>query len=157
MTFIKYLPPFLFYFCGIKLKNANKMKIENLFKGLLIITALFIGGYWTSVFLGIFPVEELVPGYRNWFMSFPLPDFYVATTAVLAVIYFKSNTKLSALFSTLTGSGLLFLGLYALAYGHNTCLLYILTSEEIIEIFIKIYCLSAGSFFIVQSWKKIKV
>ncbi len=132
------------------------MKNLKLFKSLLITTSVAIAFYWISVLTGIFPVEDLIPGYKNWFMSFPLPDFYVATCAVIAVIYLKSNTKLAALFGTMAGSGLLFLGLYALAYGHNTGLLYNLTTDEIIEIFIKIYCLSAGMFFILTSWKLIK-
>ena len=132
------------------------MKNQKLFRGLLIVTALFVCFYWGSVFTGIFPVEELVPGYKNWFMSFPLPDFYVAICAIVTCIYLKTNIKLATLLGAMTGSGLLFLGLYALAYGHNTGLLYNLTTDEIIEIFIKIYCLSVGTFFILASWKLLK-
>ena len=131
------------------------MKTEKLFKGLLIATALFIVGYWTSVITGIFPVTEIVAGYKNWFMSFPLPDFYVAICAVSTVYSIRENPKMSGLFGAMTGSSLLFLGLYALAYGHNTGLLYHLTTDEIIEICIKIYCLSAGTYFIFKSWKLI--
>ena len=131
------------------------MKNQKLFKLLLIATAIFIVAYWTSVFTGIFPIEEIVAGYRNWFMSFPIPDSYLAISAILSVFYLVTKPKLSGLFGIMTGSGLLFLGLYALAYGHNTGLLYNLTTDEIIEICIKVYCLSAGTFFIRQSWKLI--
>ena len=129
----------------------------KLLKGLLLTTAVFVVLYWTSVFAGAFPLEELVPGYKNWFVSFPLPDFYIATCAMLALSYLSKDKQLGGLFTALAGSGLIFLGLYALAYGHNTGLLYILTKEEIIEIFIKIYCLSTGTYFILQAWKLIKV
>ncbi|MFM7092859.1 MAG: hypothetical protein ACKOZZ_18845 [Bacteroidota bacterium] len=131
------------------------MKTENVLKGLLITTTLFVVGYWTSVFTGLFPVEEIVAGYKNWFMSFPIPDTYIAVCAVLTVYYLTKNQKLSGLFGAMTGSGLLFLGFYAIAYGHNTGLLYNLTTDEIIEIGIKIYCLSAGTYFIRKSWKLI--
>jgi hypothetical protein len=60
------------------------MTTFKLFKGLLIATALFIFAYWTSVFTGIFPVEEITAGYKNWFMSFPIPDFYVAGCALFS-------------------------------------------------------------------------
>ncbi|MBK8805719.1 MAG: hypothetical protein IPO21_03315 [Bacteroidales bacterium] len=131
------------------------MKTQKLFKVLLITTAIFIVSYWTSVFTQLFPVNEIVSGYKNWFMSFPIPDFYIAICALLTVYYISKNMKLAGLFGAMTGSGLLFLGLYAVAYGHNTGLLYVLTTEELIEIGIKIYCLAAGTYFILKSWKLI--
>ena len=48
---------------------------------------------------------------------------------------------------------MIFLGLYAIAYGVNIGLLFILTTDEIIEIAIKIYCLVAGSMMIYYGWK----
>ena len=131
------------------------MKNDTTFKVLLISTTLFIVAYWISVFTGVFPVEEIVPGYVNWFMSFPIPDLYIATGAFLGIYFLKSNRKLAGLFGILTGSGLLFLGLYALSYGHNTGLLYSLTPDELFEIGIKAYCLTAGTFFIRHAWKMI--
>lgn len=131
------------------------MKNQKLYKILLITTAGFIVIYWASVFTGVFPVEELVAGYGNWFMSFPVPDIYVAISASVAAYYLTSRAKLSGLFGAMAGSGLIFLGLYAFAYGHNTGLLYQLTVDEVIEICIKVYCLTAGIFFIHHSWKLI--
>lgn len=127
----------------------------KILRGLSITTALFIFAYWTCVFTAVFPVEEITAGYKNWFMSFPIPDFYIAACAILSVYHLNRNNKLAGLFVAMTGSGLLFLGLYAIAYGHNTGLLYVLTTDEIIEIAIKIYCLSAGTYFIRSSWKLI--
>ena len=129
------------------------MSKQILFKVMLAATALFIAGYWITVFTGIFPVEELVPGYRTWFMSFPLADSYIAVCAVLTVYYLAMNRKIAGLFGAMAGSGLLFLGLYAVSYGHVTGLLYKLTNDELIEIAIKIYCLTAGTYFILKSWK----
>lgn len=119
-------------------------------------TTLGIISYWMSVFTGIFPVTDLVPGYRNWFMSFPLPDGWIATMSLLALIFLLKGDDRASLFGLLTGSSLIFLGLYALMYGINTGLLFILTMDELIEIAIKIYCLSVGSFFIVYFWNLIR-
>jgi hypothetical protein len=118
-----------------------------------IFTAVLGIFYWISVFSGIFPVEELVPGYRNWFMSFPIADSWMFICAICAAIYALRNHSLAALFASLTGASMIFLGLYAFAYGVNTGLLFILTTDEIIEIAIKVYCLAAGSMIIYHGWK----
>jgi len=123
--------------------------------GLTASTTFSIVVYWTLVFTNVFPVTELVPGYKNWFMSFPLADGWIAVTSLLAFIFLLRGDDRAALFGLLAASGLIFLGLYALLYGINTGLLFILTTDEIIEIGIKIYCLSVGSFFIVYFWNLI--
>jgi hypothetical protein len=130
--------------------------MRNLALGLTAFTALDIIVYWVSVFAGIFKVTELVPGYKNWFMSFPLADGWIVVTSLLAFIFLLRGNDKATLFGLLSASGLIFLGLYALLYGINTGLLFILTTDEIIEIGIKVYCLSVGSFFIVYFWNLIK-
>lgn len=119
-------------------------------------TAVGIFTYWTLVFAKIFPVTELLPGYKNWAMSFPLADGWIAVTSLLAFIFLLRGDDRAALFGLLAASGLIFLGLYALLYGINTGLLFILTADEMIEIAIKIYCLSVGSFFIPYFWNLLK-
>jgi hypothetical protein len=120
--------------------------------GLTAFTFLGIVAYWLSVFAGFFPVTELVPGYRSWFMSFPLADGWIAVVSLLAFVYLLRGDEKAALFGLLAGSSLIFLGLYALLYGVNTGLIFNLTTDELIEIAIKVYCLSVGSFFIVYFW-----
>jgi len=120
--------------------------------GLTAFTTFGIVAYWITVFTGIFKVTELVPGYRNWFMSFPLADGWIAVVSLLAFIFLLRGDDKASLFGLLAGSSLIFLGLYALLYGINTGLLFILTTDELIEIAIKVYCLSVGSFFIVYFW-----
>lgn len=126
--------------------------MKTLALGLTGFTTLGIMVYWSLVFTRVFPVTDLVPGYRAWFLSFPLADGWIAAISLLAFIFLLQNNDKAALFGLLTGSSLIFLGLYALLYGVNTGLLFILTGDEIIEILIKVYCLSAGSFFIVYFW-----
>lgn len=120
------------------------------------LTTFGIVTYWTLVFTNSFKVTELVPGYKNWFLSFPLADGWIAVTSLLAFIFLLRGDARASLFGLLTGSSLIFLGLYALLYGVNTGLLFILTTDELIEIGIKVYCLSVGSFFIVYFWKLAK-
>jgi hypothetical protein len=129
----------------------------RIFRLMLWLTAMFIVCYWMSVFAGVFPVEESVPGYKAWFMSFPLADAYVAVCALVSALNIDRRPRLSALFGSMAGSGLLFLGLYALAYGHVTGLLYVPSVEESVEIAIKLYCLSAGGFFIHRSWRMLNI
>jgi hypothetical protein len=126
--------------------------MKTLALGLTGFTTVGILVYWSLVFTRIFPVTDLVPGYRNWFMSFHLADGWIAAVALLAFVFLLQNDEKAALFGLLTGSSLIFLGLYALLYGVNTGLLFILTADEIIEIGIKVYCLTVGSFFIVYFW-----
>jgi hypothetical protein len=127
--------------------------MRTLALGLTGFTTVGIVTYWSLVFTRIFPVTDLVPGYRTWFMSFPLADGWIAVVSLLAFLFLLKNNDKAALFGLLTGSSLIFLGLYALLYGINTGLLFNLNTDEIIEIGIKIYCLTVGSFFIVYFWK----
>lgn len=129
--------------------------MRNLALGLTAFTTFGIVVYWTLVFANVFKVTELVPGYKNWFMSFPLADGWIALTSLLAFISLLRNDDKAALFGLLTASSLIFLGLYALLYGINTGLIFNLNMDEIIEIGIKIYCLSVGTFFIVYFWNLI--
>lgn len=120
--------------------------------GLSAFTAAGIVLYWVTVFAGWFPVAELVPGYREWFLSFPLADAWIAVVTTATAYSVWHQCEETALFGALTGSGLIFLGLYAFAYGVNTGLIYQPTIEEAIEIAIKIYCVSVGTLIIWQSW-----
>jgi hypothetical protein len=126
--------------------------MRKLALGFTAFTTFGILSYWTLVFSGIFKVTELVPGYRSWFMSFPLQDGWIAIVSLLAFVFLLQKDEKASLFGLLTGSSLIFLGLYALMYGINTGLLFILTTDEFIEIAIKVYCLSVGTFLIVYFW-----
>lgn len=120
----------------------------------LTITALGIVLYWTTVFLGLFPVEELVPGYREWFFSFPLPDFWIAFACGISAVQLHRKKKSAALWGIIAGSSMLFLSLYAGSYGFVTGLIYMQTIDEYIEIAIKIYTFTVGILFMVQFWRQ---
>lgn len=129
------------------------MKIRNILIGLTFFTSIVVISYWISVFTGLFPVEELIPGYKNWFMSFPVADLWIATSSLLAGIYLIRKDENAVPFGIAAGSSLLFLGLYAMTYGINTGLIFNLTADEIIEIIIKIYSITIGILFMLYFWK----
>ncbi len=116
--------------------------------GLAAVTSVFIAGYWSVLFAGAFPVDDLVPGYRSWFMAFPVADAWIGFWASLTVVAACKHRPSAPRFALLAGSGLVFLGLYAMAYGIVTGLICRQTFDEYAEIGIKIYCLAAGGFFV---------
>ena len=118
------------------------------------VTAAFVVAYWTAVLTGLFPVAELVPGYRSWFMAFPAADAWIALAGIwLAGAARRGGPSVIPAAAAL-GSGLLFLGLYAFSYGAGTGLLFVLTPDELVEIAIKVYCTGAGSALVVMAWRR---
>jgi hypothetical protein len=125
-------------------------------KGFLWFTASGILIYWILVFLRVFPVMEIRPGYSDWFMSFPVADLWIASASLGAIYFVKKDSAKSAVFLSAAGSGLIFLGLYAFTYGIRTGLLFEMTWDEAIEIGIKIYCMLVGAWFIRSAVKGAK-
>ncbi len=117
---------------------------KTIMKVLGTVTAIGIVSYWTAVFSGIFPVTETVPGYTDWFLSFPLADAWIAVCAFMAARNLHRDEVRAAVYGLLSASSLIFLGLYALLYGIRTGLLFHLTADEVVEILIKAYCLIVG-------------
>ncbi len=73
-------------------------KSHTLTISLLFFTAIGISLYWLFVFVDLFPVTELIPGYTHWFMSFPLADMYIAFSALLAGYFFIRRKKQADVF-----------------------------------------------------------
>lgn len=120
---------------------------------LSFITSIGIVLYWILVFIGLFPIIELVPGYKDWFFSFPLADFWIAISAFSAAFLLKKENELSIPLGITAGSSMVFLSLYAATYGFLTGLIWHQTIDEYIEIAIKLYCLIVGLFFIYSFWR----
>ena len=114
--------------------------------GLGSVTLFFIIGYWSALFAGAFAVADLVPGYRHWFMAFPVADAWIGLWAGLAAVAAWRRRESARRYALIAGSGLVFLGIYAMTYGITTGLICRQTVDEYIEIAIKIYCLGAGGF-----------
>jgi len=133
------------------------MKHKNLILGLSIFTAIGTIFYWILVFTGVFSLEEIVPGYVTWFMSFPLADFWIVITSTLLAISTKRNNRSAMIVcGLLSASSMIFLALNGLVFGINTGMICMFTVDEVIEIGIKIYFLSVGVFFIKEFSSQIK-
>lgn len=128
------------------------MKANRIVLSLLLFTAAGTFSYWVLAFLGAFPVTDIIPGYRDWFMAFPMADAWIIVSALLSAIFLLRGDAKASLSGICSGSAMIFLGLNALLYGINTGLIFNLTVDEIIEIAIKLYCLSVGSYFISHFW-----
>ena len=127
------------------------MKYKNLIFGLSMFTAIGTLLYWILVFTGMFPLVEIVPGYIVWFQSFPLADFWIVITSALLAFAIKTNRNIMAtVCGLLSASSMIFLALNGLMFGINTGMICMLTLDEIVEIAIKLYCLSVGAFYIRQ-------
>jgi len=127
------------------------MKYKSLIFGLSVFTSVGTLLYWILVFTGIFPLVEIVPGYITWFQSFPLADFWIVITSALLAFAIKTNRNVMAMVcGLLSASSMIFLALNGLMFGINTGMICMLTVDEIIEIAIKLYCLSVGTFYIRQ-------
>ena len=64
--------------------------------------------YWVAVFTGIFEVIDIIPGHRNWFMSFPMADLWLAICSLLSSIFLLKNSFRSIVFGLLAGSSFYF-------------------------------------------------
>jgi len=125
------------------------MKYRKLILGLSVFTAVGTLFYWLLVFTGIFPLVEIVPGYITWFLSFPLADFWIVITSSLLAFAIKRNRHVMMIVcGLLSASSMIFLALNGLLFGINTGMICMFTVDEVIEIGIKIYCLSVGIFYI---------
>lgn len=132
--------------------SSNSFK-KKLFISITIISSLFILFYWATVFAGLFPVKDIVPGYTNWFMAFPAPDFWLAILlAVTSVLYLKDSEHTGKA-GIAAGSSMIFLGLYALSYGFTSGTIFNINTDTIIEICIKVYCLTVGPALMIHFWK----
>lgn len=125
--------------------------LEALIVPLLGLTIVGILLYWGAVFCGLIAIESLAPGYVDWFMAFPLADLWIAVAGIVALLFGRRDKHIGSVFLAACGSGLIFLGLNAFAYGYRTGLLFTLTVDEIVEVAIKVYCLTVGGLFLTVS------
>lgn len=134
------------------------MQQSNTFKKTLFISITFFSSfiiilYWGTVFTGLFPVKDIVPGYTNWFMAFPVPDFWLAILLAATGILYLNKSEHAGKAGVAAGSSMIFLGLYALSYGIISGTIFNLNADTIIEICIKVYCLTVGPALMVHFWK----
>ena len=135
----------------------NKTRKDMAIRALLVITAVGIIAYWLVVFGKVVSIPSPVPGYVDWFMAFPLADLWIAAAATASFVAWKRNPQLARTLLIAAGSALIFLALNAFLYGYRTGLIFDLTTDELMEITIKVYCLVVGAFFVNGGYARLAV
>lgn len=108
---------------------------------------------WILVWVGRFPVEESVPGFRNYFLSFQVADLWLILLAFLTGAFILLKNPKALLFGIALGSAMVFFGLYALLYDLNTGLFYDFSAGELFGKFVTFYNTLAGFLIMWLSWK----
>jgi len=120
------------------------------------LTGLGILLQWILLWTDIFLVEEKIPGFQNYFMSFQLADLWIIINAFLTGTFILLKNSKSTLFGISLGSAMIFFGLYSFLYDWRTKLLFDFSSGEIFGKFITLYNIIGGVLFIVYFSKSIK-
>jgi hypothetical protein len=108
---------------------------------------------WVLVWSGRFPVEESVPGFRNYFLSFQVADMWLILLAFMAGTFVLLKNPKALLFEIALGSAMVFFGLYSLLYDLNTGLFYDFSAGEFFGKFVTFYNLLIGFLFMFLGWK----
>ena len=127
------------------------MKYSKTIFGLGAFTAVATSLYWILYFIGVMPVDEIVPGYITWFESFPIADLWIVVTSALLAFAMKTKRdNMAVVCGLLTASGMIFLALNELGFSINTGMILMPLSVTGFDFALKIYCLFVGTFFIKQ-------
>jgi hypothetical protein len=130
------------------------MKESRVFLSVLsFLTGVGILFQWILVWTGYFPVEESVPGFRNYFLSFQVADIWLILLAFLTGIFSIKRDPKALLFGIALGSAMVFFGLYALLYDLNTGLFFNFAAGELFGKFVTFYNILAGLLFVFLGWK----
>lgn len=132
-----------------RLRVRTRMKITGL---LSFPTGAGILLQWILVWSGMFPIVESVPGFRNYFFSFVIADFWLIVAAFLTTIFTPRRDPKAILFGIALGSAMIFFSLYAFMYDLNTGLLTNVTADELFGKAVTLYNFLGGVVFMVLSW-----
>ena len=101
----------------------------------------------------MFPVDDSVPGFRNYFLSFQVAHLYLVLLAFFTTAFILLRDSKALLFGIALGSAMVFFGLYSLLYDLNTRLFFDFSAGELFGKFVTFYNILAGLLFIFLSWK----
>ena len=123
---------------------------------LLIVFSLFnsiVNTVYLVRFFGILPPEEIVHGYVSWFMSFMMPNTFIALLSwVLVFSLFMKINKVAILSGLLLSGALILHALNGLTFGFSSRLWNVLNFGTLFEITVYMYGLSLSAFYITQFW-----
>ena len=127
---------------------------------LMIIFTLFnavVNTIYLVRFFGILPPEEIVHGYISWFMSFMLPNTFIAITSwILLFSLLKKKDTLVIISGLLLSGALIFHALNGLMFGIYSGLWESINFGTLFEITVYVYGLSLATFYISGFWLEIR-
>ena len=126
---------------------------------LLMVTALGTAVFWVTFFADLEAQRggELASRNAGWFaweLSFPLGDAWLAATGILGAIGLWRMKSAGLLFSLLSGSAMVFLGLMDVLFFLQNGLYLPLTTEIAMELFIHAWVVLFGLFVIAYVWSQ---
>jgi len=110
---------------------------------------------WLLVWVGLFPVVESTPGFRNYFLSFVAADMWMVIAAFGTTWLSLRNDQRAILASVALGSALLFFGLQALLYDFHTGLLFVTSAAEWFGKGVTISTIVVGLLLMGGAWRSI--
>ena len=127
---------------------------------LMIIFTLFnavVNTIYLVRFFGILPPEEIVHGYISWFMSFMLPNTFIAITSwILLFSLLKKKDTLVIISGLLLSGALIFHALNGLMFGIYSGLWESINFSTLFEITVYMYGLSLATFYASGFWLEIR-
>jgi hypothetical protein len=125
---------------------------------LMLLTAAGTILYWVVFFAdlnaqrsGAFALRS--DAWLAWELSFPLPDAWVAATAVLGAVGLWRARPSGLLLGLVSGGALVFLGLIDLLFFLENGLYLPMNTEAAVELFIHLWVTGFGLFAIAVIWK----
>jgi hypothetical protein len=124
----------------------------------MLLTGIGIIGYWAA-FLS--DVDAQRTGYfasrceawLAWELSFPLPDAWIAATAVLGAAGLWRGRPGGLLFGLVSGGAMVFLGLIDALFFLENGLFFPVNGEVVAQILIQVWMTGFGIFSIHTIWK----
>jgi hypothetical protein len=137
---------------------AHRSKNLNVVALLMLLTALGIIVFWMLFFADLDAQRRSVFAARSnawfaWELSFPLPDAWVAATAILGGTGLWRKRPSGLLFGLASGSAMVFLGLIDALFFLENDLYLPMNSEVLVELFLHLWLTGLGTFSMAIIWK----
>jgi hypothetical protein len=125
---------------------------------LMLLTSIGIAVYWTA-FLSNLDAQRAghfasrAEAWFAWELSFPLPDAWIAATALLGASGLWRARPSGLLFSLVGGGAMVFLGLIDALFFLENGLFIPLNGEVVVQILIQVWMIGFGLFSINTTWR----
>jgi hypothetical protein len=137
----------------VKVKRATKFKLIALWDLAVAAGILIFWIFFFSADMVRIEDQKSREIYRAFESAFPLADAFLFFTLFVGGIGLLRKKFYGRLFSLLAGACLIFLGLLDISFNAQQGIYRLGAREAIFNIFINLFCLGSGIFFILTLWK----